>query len=148
MTPPTESPLSYLAATLLGALQGVAEFLPISSSGHLALAQHFMGLEDLPLFFDLMLHVGTLIAVTWYYRETLFGRQTEPSDDLPNLRDPTMFVRVCVWIALALAPVVVAKLVFHETKEGQTPTALSRIGDMREHASERPGTVLSFLAMT
>src|SRR5262245_50111791 len=100
--PPTESPISYLAATFLGLLQGVAEFLPISSSGHLALAQNFMGLEDLPVFFDLMLHVGTLAAVTWAYRKTLFGLQMEPSDDLPDLRRGNVFAKVCIWMVLAL----------------------------------------------
>ena len=148
MTTPIESPISYLAATFLGVLQGVAEFLPISSSGHLALAQNFMGLEDLPVFFDLMLHVGTLAAVTWYYRSVLFGARPEPTNDLPDLRNRNVFATVCVWMALALAPAIVAKLVFRETKPNETPTSLSKIGDMREQASERPRLVLSFLGLT
>lgn len=54
----------------MGFLQGVAEFLPISSSGHLALFQHFFGMEDFEstqLFFTVMLHFGTLISVFIYY---------------------------------------------------------------------------------
>lgn len=62
--------LTYLTAILMGALQGVAEFLPISSSGHLALFQHFFGMEDFAstqLFFTVMLHFGTLLSVFLYY---------------------------------------------------------------------------------
>ena len=58
--------MTYLTAFLLGLIQGVAEFLPISSSGHLAIAQNLLGLESagsVPEFFDVLLHLGTLIAV-------------------------------------------------------------------------------------
>jgi len=58
--------LSLLQAVLLGLVQGVAEFLPISSSGHLAIAEHLFsmsGVTDIPEFFDVLLHLGTLIAV-------------------------------------------------------------------------------------
>jgi len=146
--PPVETPLSYAAATFLGALQGVAEFLPISSSGHLALAQNAIGYESLPLFFDLMLHVGTLAAVIWYYRGALFGRQVEPSDDLPDLHNPQVFRKVLMWVVLGLAPAVGAKLLFKETQSGKAPTVLSQVGDMREQASERPRLVLTFLGVT
>lgn len=66
--------MTYLQAILMGLLQGVAEFLPISSSGHLALFQAFFGLEDIEqthLFFTVLLHLGTLIAVCVFYRHTL-----------------------------------------------------------------------------
>ena len=58
--------MTYLTAFLLGLIQGVAEFLPISSSGHLAIAQnllHIEGAGSVPEFFDVLLHLGTLIAV-------------------------------------------------------------------------------------
>ena len=58
--------MTYLTAFLLGLVQGVAEFLPISSSGHLAIAQnllHIEGAGNVPEFFDVLLHLGTLIAV-------------------------------------------------------------------------------------
>ena len=148
MTEPVEAPLSFAAASFLGALQGLAEFLPISSSGHLSLAQYFMGLEKLPLFFDLMLHVGTLVAVVWHYRRDLFGLRTEPSDSIPNLRDWHSLKTLCVWLAIALAPAVAAKLAFKETKPGDASTMRSQIGDMRKHSSERPLTVLSFMGVT
>ena len=62
--------MTYLSSILMGILQGVTEFLPISSSGHLALFQYFFGMEDFEstqLFFTVMLHFGTLISVFIYY---------------------------------------------------------------------------------
>lgn len=58
--------MSYLQSILLGFIQGVAEFLPISSSGHLSIFQHFFGLQNAEvdhMFFDVLLHLGTLVAV-------------------------------------------------------------------------------------
>lgn len=56
--------MSVFTAILLGLIQGIAEFLPISSSGHLAIAQNLLGLNtDVPEFFDVLLHLGTLLAV-------------------------------------------------------------------------------------
>ncbi len=60
--------MTLLEAIILGILQGLTEFLPVSSSGHLALAQHFLGLKEPLVFFDVMLHVGTLAAVIVVYR--------------------------------------------------------------------------------
>ncbi len=62
--------MTYLSAILMGILQGVAEFLPISSSGHLALFQRFFGAENYEqtqLLFTVLLHLGTLISVFVYY---------------------------------------------------------------------------------
>ncbi len=56
--------MSFLSSFLLGLIQGVAEFLPISSSGHLAIAQNLLGVNaEIPEFFDVLLHLGTLLAV-------------------------------------------------------------------------------------
>ena len=63
--------MTLLEAILLGILQGLTEFLPISSSGHLVLAQTFLGLKEPLVFFDVMLHVGTLAAVLVVYREAI-----------------------------------------------------------------------------
>lgn len=64
--------MTYLTAVILGLVQGIAEFLPISSSGHLSLLQNFMGLTNIEndhMFFDVLLHFGTLISVLIVYRE-------------------------------------------------------------------------------
>ena len=63
--------MTLLEAILLGILQGLTEFLPISSSGHLVLAQKFLGLKEHLVFFDVMLHLGTLFAVFVVYRQAL-----------------------------------------------------------------------------
>ena len=58
--------MTLFSSILLGAVQGVTEFLPISSSGHLAIAEHLLGqagAADIPGFFDVLLHLGTLVAV-------------------------------------------------------------------------------------
>jgi undecaprenyl-diphosphatase len=55
-------------AFILGLLQGLAEFLPISSSAHLTLAPWLLGWKDPGLSFDVALHFGTLVAVLWYFR--------------------------------------------------------------------------------
>ena len=60
--------MGYLEAVILGLVQGLAEFLPISSSGHLALLQNIFGVQgDQVLFFTVLLHVGTLISVFIIY---------------------------------------------------------------------------------
>ena len=58
--------MSLLNALILGIIQGVSEFLPISSSGHLSIAQNLLGLEmegSGDMFFEVLLHLGTLAAV-------------------------------------------------------------------------------------
>ena len=58
--------MSWLSAVVLGLVQGIAEFLPISSSGHLAIAEHLLNLQgasEIPPFYDVLLHLGTLVAV-------------------------------------------------------------------------------------
>ncbi len=56
---------------LLAIVQGLTEFLPISSSAHLVLFPHLFGLQDQGLAFDVALHMGSLIAVMWYFRKDL-----------------------------------------------------------------------------
>jgi len=60
--------VTLLQSILLGLLQGATEFLPVSSSGHLLLAQHLFGIREPELAFDLLLHLGTLVAVLFFLR--------------------------------------------------------------------------------
>lgn len=60
--------MTIFQALVLGIVQGLAEFLPISSSAHLALAPWAFGWTDPGLAFDVALHLGTLITVLWYFR--------------------------------------------------------------------------------
>ena len=87
--------MTVLQAALLGLIQGLTEFLPISSSGHLVLARALMDLNEVPVLFDVLLHVATLFVVVWVFRRRLgwlfaslfrfFGRRVQESDR-PNLR--------------------------------------------------------------
>lgn len=108
------SPLA--AALILGALQGFTEFLPISSSGHLVLLQHFLPVEGDELAFDLMLHLGTLIPVFVLFR----------ADLLQMLRDPFTAtgpfwsrpgVRWLLFVGVATVPTVIMGLLLEDLFE-------------------------------
>ncbi|WP_322173331.1 undecaprenyl-diphosphate phosphatase [Acutalibacter caecimuris] len=60
--------MTILDAIFQGVIQGATEFLPVSSSGHLSISQHMFGIELPGILFDVMLHLGTLIAVVFVYR--------------------------------------------------------------------------------
>ena len=68
-------------AIVLGFVQGLTEFLPVSSSGHLALVKNLMGL-DVGLLFDIILHVGTLIAVCALFWRDIIDLFKKPFDTL------------------------------------------------------------------
>src|SRR3954470_9853673 len=70
--------MSKLEAFILGIIQGLTEFLPISSTGHLYLGRHLFGLDEAGLFLDTMLHIGTLLAVLVVYKEELIGILKKP----------------------------------------------------------------------
>jgi undecaprenyl-diphosphatase len=65
--------MSTLEALLLGVIQGLTEFLPVSSSGHLMIGQHLLGMSEPQLLFDIILHVGTLLAVVAFYRQDVLN---------------------------------------------------------------------------
>ncbi|MBF0445591.1 MAG: undecaprenyl-diphosphatase, partial [Magnetococcales bacterium] len=60
--------MEWLQAVLLGLIQGITEFLPISSSGHLILMPYIFGWQDQGLIFDVAVNTGTLMAVIIYFR--------------------------------------------------------------------------------
>jgi undecaprenyl-diphosphatase len=65
--------MTTIQALLLGIVQGLTEFLPISSSGHLVLVQHLFGLHEAELSFDVSVHVGTLAAVVLFFRQDIMA---------------------------------------------------------------------------
>ncbi len=75
--------LSWIEALVLGVVQGLTEFLPISSSGHLAISQNLFGLEEAPLLYDVLLHFATLLAVVWVFRSTI-GQLLKAVPRLPS----------------------------------------------------------------
>ncbi len=69
---------SALSAAILGLLQGLTEFLPVSSSGHLVLFQQFLSVSGDEVLFDLVLHLGTLLPVLFFYRKEVKTLITDP----------------------------------------------------------------------
>ncbi len=66
--------MPFLVVLALGIIQGLTEFLPVSSSGHLVVAQHYLpGFTDSPLPFDIILHMGTLISLTIYFYRDIWN---------------------------------------------------------------------------
>lgn len=65
--------MSWWESILLGLVQGLTEFLPVSSSGHLVLGQHILGLDSAQsdVLFEVMVHFGTIMSVLWVYREKI-----------------------------------------------------------------------------
>jgi undecaprenyl-diphosphatase len=116
MTPPHDAGLDYGTAAILGTLQGLAEFLPISSKGHLIIAERALGVHFEGVGFEVALHIGTLVAVVLYYARDLaalaaavpatlgaLARGRRPADE----RGTTL-----VALALGTLPAVVAALAF------------------------------------
>ncbi|WP_066299473.1 undecaprenyl-diphosphate phosphatase [Bacillus sp. FJAT-29937] len=77
--------MSKIEAFILGIIQGLTEFLPISSTGHLYLGRHLFGLDEAGLFLDTMLHVGTLLAVLVVYKNELLQIIKNPFGKLSML---------------------------------------------------------------
>ena len=108
-----------IEAILLGLLQGVLEFLPISSSGHLLLGQYFFGMdpERFGLAFDMTLHLGTLLAVLWFYKQDIWEMIVAFVRSLPRprLADPTE--RLAYLLLVATVPAAVAGLMLEDLLE-------------------------------
>ena len=89
-------------AFILGAVQGLTEFLPVSSSGHLVLLEQIFGIKNDILLFDIVLHIGTFFAVIIIYRKTL----------LRMLKNP--FDKKVYMLILATIPTVIIALLFED----------------------------------
>ena len=63
--------MSFIESILLGILQGITEFLPVSSSGHLVFLEKLMGEQEVPLLYDILLHVASLLAVLIFFRKKI-----------------------------------------------------------------------------
>ncbi len=105
--------MELINAVILAIIQGVAEFLPVSSSGHLAVAQHFLPNFNQPgMAYDILLHFATLGSVVLYFRRDLIGLikgvftgKTDKSYELPQ--SPR---HIALMVIVATIPVVVAGL--------------------------------------
>ena len=108
--------MNYFDAVVLGLVQGLTEFLPVSSSGHLVMAQAFLGVSDPGVFLEVALHVATLISVMVVYRkkilELLIGIFRRDAESL----------RYSGLLILATIPVVIIGLAFGDQIEAAFDT--------------------------
>lgn len=108
--------MTFTHALLLGLLQGLTEFLPVSSSGHLVIAQHFIpGFDQPGLAFDIMLHLGTMIAVLLYFRRDIGLMLVSPLQHGPQART---YRKMLGLIVLASVPTALIGLGFKDFFEG------------------------------
>ncbi|MCB2100151.1 MAG: undecaprenyl-diphosphate phosphatase [Rhodobacterales bacterium] len=98
--------MSFLQIVVLALVQGITEFLPISSSGHLVLVPYFGGWPDQGLLMDVAVHVGTLGAVVIYFWRDLWDMLVGLGRLLRGRRDPRAML--VIYLILATIPVVIA----------------------------------------
>src|SRR3954471_23229334 len=98
--------MSILIAAILGAVQGITEFLPVSSSAHLLLGRAAFGWGDEPfgLVFDVATHLGTLVATILYFRDDLLAMARA----LPRLFSDAPEARLMRLLVLRTVPIVIA----------------------------------------
>ena len=115
--------MNPIQAILLGVIQGLTEFLPVSSSGHLVLLQHLFGMKEPEILFDISLHIGTLIAVcAVFFSEILSILKTliglpgliKTSGSMKKLYQDNEPVRMATLIVVGSIPTAVLGFLFHK----------------------------------
>jgi len=104
--------MDLVQAIVLAIVQGLSEFLPISSSGHLVLIPHFLGWPDQGLAFDVALHLGTLAALILYFRGSLVTLLRAWGASIVQ-RTPTRESRLAWQLLVATIPVSIVGLLFN-----------------------------------
>jgi undecaprenyl-diphosphatase len=115
-----ESPLppSLLQSLFLALLQGLTEFLPISSSAHLILPSEVFGWPDQGLAFDIAVHLGTLVAVLTYFRRDLARMLTSVLAWRPGPSPASPDAALALWLVVATVPLVFAGMFWIDEVEG------------------------------
>lgn len=118
--------MDAMQAVMLGIIQGLTEFLPISSSGHLVLFQRLFGITEPALFFNISVHVGTLLAVILFFRKEIqniigaliggTGRVVRKEAGLGEIMAEDD-VRMGVLIVVGSVPTAILGLLFHEAAD-------------------------------
>ena len=99
--------MSYFDALILGLLQGLTEFLPISSSGHLVLAQELLGVNHEGVTFEILVHLGSLLAIFIYFRSKLWSLSLSLFK-----KDRASHRKEIIFLAIATVPAAVIGLSF------------------------------------
>ena len=115
--------MDWLQITLLAIVQGLTEFLPISSSAHLILVPVLTAWQDQGLAFDVALHIGSLSAVVIYFRHEIFSMI---GSSLAALRGKGVDrdALLALWVTLATLPVCAIGFVLHDVIEGYMRSTL------------------------
>jgi undecaprenyl-diphosphatase len=103
--------MGWIQAIILGVIQGLTEFLPISSSGHLVLAQHLIGVEAQGILLEVTLHMGTMFAILIYYYDEI--KQLIQSAII-NHGNSRMYI---IYLVVATIPAVFAGLLLKNSIE-------------------------------
>ena len=109
--------MTVFQALVLGIIQGLSEFLPISSSAHLALAPWILHWPDPGLAFDVALHFGTLVAVLWYFWAEWIALLIAAKDIVVKRRIETVNERRVLFLIVATIPGALAGLAFEKQAE-------------------------------
>ena len=109
--------MTTFQAVILGLIQGLTEFLPISSSAHLSLAPVLFGWKDPGLAFDVALHFGTLIAVLWYFRKQWVELLAAAGQLVTTRRIDTIEKKRVMFLILATIPGAIGGLLLEEKAE-------------------------------
>ncbi len=109
--------MDWLQAVILGILQGITEFLPISSSGHLVVLQSWLGIEEHDLAFDLVAHLGTLLSVLTVYHR-LVRRLTIEALSFPLKRKMTPEIQLMGLVFIASLPTALMGFFFKDFYTG------------------------------
>lgn len=109
--------MTVFQALVLGVLQGLAEFLPISSSAHLTLAPWLFGWDDPGLGFDVALHFGTLLAVLWYFRTEWISLVLAAGNIARHRRVETAGEKRVIYLIIATIPGAIAGLLLEDQAE-------------------------------
>jgi undecaprenyl-diphosphatase len=109
--------VTIFQAIVLGIVQGLAELLPISSSAHLALTPYFFGWTDPGLAFDVALHLGTLIALVWYFRAEWIDMTKSAWRIASTRRIETVHDKRLVYLIVATIPAGVGGLLLNDLAE-------------------------------
>jgi len=109
--------VTFFQALVLGLVQGLTEFLPVSSSAHLALMPWLLGWRDPGLAFDVALHFGTLVAVLWYFRREWGELIAAAISIARNRRVQTVEEKRVVFLIVATIPGAIGGLLLEEKAE-------------------------------
>jgi len=109
--------MNIIEAIIFGTIQGAAEFLPISSSGHLALAHYFLGAQASDLAFDVALHLGTLLAILVYFRDDFWQMGKAILGLHKQHEESRRLQKMALFIVMATVPGALAGLLLEKTAE-------------------------------